>query len=77
MALRLLVDGTRRVRLYYFLVVFKTCIGTHVYTYWAQGESRGRKWGTGQGGAKRGRVSALCGVECTLAVVGTGGPVKN
>ena len=40
----------------------------------AQGESSGRKWGTGQGGEKRGRETR--GVECTLAVFGTGGPVK-
>eukprot|EP00959_Pyramimonas_sp_CCMP1952_P340578 7133310-Pyramimonas_sp.AAC.1 len=39
------------------------------------GENGGRKWGTGQGGENRGR-SAM-GVECTLAVTGTGGPVKR
>eukprot|EP00976_Prorocentrum_cordatum_P004570 89799-Prorocentrum_minimum.AAC.1 len=38
------------------------------------GESSGRTWGTGQGGEKRGR-GARMGVECVLAVIGTGGPV--
>eukprot|EP00976_Prorocentrum_cordatum_P098047 1191243-Prorocentrum_minimum.AAC.3 len=40
-----------------------------------RGVSSGRKWGTGQGGEKRGR--GAMGVECTLAVIGTGGPVAE
>eukprot|EP00976_Prorocentrum_cordatum_P073912 1181312-Prorocentrum_minimum.AAC.3 len=39
------------------------------------GEQWGRKWETGQGGEKRGRETR--GVESTLAVIGTGGPVKR
>eukprot|EP00976_Prorocentrum_cordatum_P055247 1114881-Prorocentrum_minimum.AAC.1 len=42
----------------------------------AKGGSSGRKWGTGQGGEKRGRPG-LWGVECTLAVIGTGGPARR
>eukprot|EP00976_Prorocentrum_cordatum_P013637 272049-Prorocentrum_minimum.AAC.1 len=42
----------------------------------AQGKSSGREWGTGQGGEKKGR--GAMGVECTLAVLGTGrGPVNR
>ena len=41
----------------------------------AQGESSGRKWGTEQR-VRNGKVS-LWGVECTLAVIGAGGPVKR
>eukprot|EP00959_Pyramimonas_sp_CCMP1952_P047092 983126-Pyramimonas_sp.AAC.1 len=39
----------------------------------AKGERSGRKWGTGHR-VRRGK--GLWGVECALAVVGTGGPVK-
>eukprot|EP00976_Prorocentrum_cordatum_P075669 1181987-Prorocentrum_minimum.AAC.1 len=41
----------------------------------ARGERSGRKWGTGQGGEKRGRGAT--GVERILAVIATGGPAES
>eukprot|EP00976_Prorocentrum_cordatum_P116308 1196144-Prorocentrum_minimum.AAC.3 len=44
------------------------------YVSGPQGESSGRKWGTGHRVRKGKR---LRGVECILPVIGTGGPVKR